>query len=268
MAISDLRITAEDTYNKKISDIEGDTLVGTPSDNKAKFDEYCELIKERFNDLVDSINDCFTQNGSTYKINTSAINNASDSRAGLMTSADKEKLDEMLVQVAEVTSGLDNPPTSGAVWDAIQTIAGIGTNIADYVVSLETLTPSSGSWLIPWRIRKWNSGVCEAWLMGTDATGGASFTLASDVWISANDMYHVNLDRFRYPTNTFVAPPTEQVSLAYNNGDAVNTWIVPRGEVSEANRRYGTQAYRLLRAKAPSGNTTHTICIYSIGRWK
>lgn len=278
MALSDLKITNTDTQNKKISDIEGDTLIGTPANNKAKFDAYCELIKTRFNDLVDAINDGFVFSGGEYVINPSAIQDASSSHKGLMSAEDKAKLDQMLVQVGQVADGVLAPPTSGAVFDAIQTISGIAPNIADYIESFTESTTvyswgDGNAFSIFWDIRKWHSGICEIRASKTEE-GMLENHGACPVWVSNTDfsqgndgLYYYDLPRFSYPSNTFISAPSEFVSLVEND-NAIDTWLAPRAAVSNNNRRYGTQAYRLLRTSRPVSDATFYISIYAIGRWK
>ncbi len=281
MALSDLKITNTDTQNKKISDIEGDTLIGTPADNKAKFDAYCELIKTRFNDLIDSINDGFVFSGGEYVINPSAIQDASSSHKGLMSAEDKAKLDQMLVQVAQVADGVLAPPTSDAVFDAIQTISGIAPDIADYVESFTTVRRNDqnmawgGATEVYWGIRKWHSGICEVWI-DRSKNGDTTYygTVPCDYnpdfeYLSSENLYYYNLERLIYPDAAgFISAPNEFVSLV-QNANAIDTWLVPRAVSSNANRRYGTQAYRLLRTSEPTSSTrSHWLSVYAIGKWK
>ena len=285
MALTDYKITAEDTENKKIADIEGDTMTGTPAENKAKFDEYCELIKERFNTLVDLISDSFAVNGTGYKINSSAIDmattslkglmSASDkakldsiglattSQEGLMSASDKAKMDNLKVAVANVTSGITNPPTSGAVYDAIQRIAGIATDTADYVVSFEEGISDSGA-RYSWDRRRWASGVCEIWF----SNGGYDYTFTDAnafTQDSNTGIFYFDCDRFRYPPNTFVDAPAEFVSL---EGCGARSWLASRNAVSYENLKYGTQGYTIMRLNQNSANTTYYFTVYAIGRWK
>lgn len=266
MALSDLKITNSDTHNKKISDIEGDTLIGTPADNKAKFDAYCELIKTRFNDLVDAINDGFVLSGGEYVINPSAIQDASSSNKGLMSAEDKAKLDQMLVQVGQVADGVLAPPTSDAVFDAIQRISGVAPNINDYVVSYEKDIIGTDDRTY-WDRRKWASGICEVWLSPVHQNHIESAPTSWDE-SNVNGLYYYIHPHFPlyYPRNSFVSAPQEFVNIV---GQAsVSMWLATRGGTSQANRKARTQTYSIYRVSEPSSSVTIYYDCYAIGRWK
>lgn len=306
MAIANLTITNEELAGKKISDVVGDTLVGTPAENKALFDAYSEVIKEKFNDLITTLGNFLSssgvgvgdlsdtiklilENGAEYsvpkldannKIASKYIDDASSSAKGLMSAEDKAKMDTLKPAVNYVASGTNNPPTSGAVYNAIQTIAGIGSNIDDYVIEEGfEHTGADGADETPqasvyWRWRKWNNGVAECF-------GTALYSVEGwEQW--GNTYYGVYYDNgtpknyaFNYPSGLFSS------GLGYWTGSKP-TIIASGGNAGLANS--DIMCVGFSGAPSGAGTLTHTpkmyvmrpqsgaigeyeIYIHAIGRW-
>lgn len=264
MAISNLTITTADLEGKKISDIVGDTLVGTPAENKAKFDDYSEVIKEKFNALIDKLGEFLSssgvgagdlsdtiklilENGAEYyvpklnannKIESKYITDATTSDKGVVTLTDA------------VTSGEAKPPTSGAVYSAIQTVAGVGANIRDYVIqySFDVAYPS-----ITWSARRWESGIAECW-------GYTTEDIISCVDPNKyGNAYYSTEETIYFPQHFFIGSPAPKVSAtAWSHGGlfdiAIDTW-----DKDQIKFYYYSPKSEARRAGAS---------FYVIGRWK
>lgn len=81
MALTDYKIKPSDVGYQNVQNQEGRVLRGTVQQNKIVFDSYPELIKDKFNDLVDHLAE------------VNADTPATDESDGLMSAEDKAKLD-------------------------------------------------------------------------------------------------------------------------------------------------------------------------------
>lgn len=282
MAISDLTITNAELEGKKISDIVGDTLTGTPAQNKQKFDDYSDVIKSKFNDLIDELVTLSPQNNvlegvqvngidltiSGKKVNIPLVASSND---GAMSIADKTKLDG-LNKTSSVTSGGTGIPTSGAVYSSIQSVAGIASDTADFVVSYDEMVDSSDGY--SWRVRKWNSGFCEAWL------DNASIGFSNDLYYEmSNDMYIIgavsvtdySVEGFKYPSNLFVGEaPVANIYISHAESVYARlSYICPRSSLAQDYRKR-TSAFQIVCARRPSGTSdiNYEISVYATGKWK
>lgn len=282
MAIADLTITNEELEGKKISDIVGDTLVGTPAENKQKFDDYSDVLKEKFNELIDELVNLSPQsnvlegvqvNGIDLTVSGKKVNIplASTTNDGAMSTADKTKLDG-LNKTTTVASGETGIPTSGAVHSAIQNVAGIASDTADYVVSYETMDAPNGFYT--WEVRKWNSGFCEAWI--NDYTygyvGNNIYELSNGMCIiGVSNVTDMTEEGFRYPTGLFVdVPPTSHIWISA--GMTIYSrlsYICLRARTTD-NQFIATPAFQILCARKPSSTAdlNYNISAYVTGRWK
>ena len=275
MAISNLTITNEDLDGKRISDIVGDTLVGTPAENKAKFDDYSEVIKTKFNDLIDELGMFLSSSGvgqgdlsdtvklilensaeyyvpklnANNKIESKYIDDASSSVKGLMSAADKTKLDNLRMATTTLEHGILNPPTSGTVYDAIQNVSGIGSDITDYVIEQRTIDDPN----LIWTYRKWKSGVAECWGYTVEATKNcpSSRSYGNAFW-SETEMYY-------FPSNLFIGSPAPKVTASvWSHGGlfdiAIDTW----------SKDFIQFYYYSPKAESRKAGTS----FYVIGRWK
>lgn len=307
MAISNLTIRPQDLEGKKISDIVGDTLVGTPAENKAKFDDYSEVIKEKFNALIDTLGEFLSssgvgagdlsdtiklilENGAEYyvpklnannKIESKYIDDASSSVKGLMSASDKAKMDTLAPAVNSVTSGTANPPTSNAVYDYVHSVV-LGGN--DYVVekgnSRKGASSRGGSGdtyaSVYWHWRKWDSGIAECfgiaeyYVAAWEQWGGTYYGVADE-----NNTYYA----FNYPDNLFVRgldelasnePPIVIASGGTPSGTA-NSDIMCVG-ISGSSSGIGTNTHTpkmyVMRPQAGATDTHYAIFVHAIGRWK
>lgn len=282
MAIADLTITNEELEGKKISDIVGDTLVGTPAENKQKFDDYSDVLKEKFNDLIDELVNLSPQNNvlegvqvngidltvSGKKVNIPLTTTTND---GAMSIADKTKLNG-LNKTTSVTSGGTGIPTSGAVYSAIQSVAGIASDTADFVVSYEEGVPSSDGFY-DWKVRKWNSGLCEAWSDYTiSINGDLYYEMNNGMYIiGINDITNPSIDAFVFPSGLFKT--TAPVSNIYiSKADTLYarlSYICPRS-VSSSNTYQQSPACQIVCARKPleTASLDYHITCYTKGYWK
>ena len=290
MAIADLTITNEELEGKKISDIVGDTLAGTPAENKQKFDDYSDVLKEKFNDLIDELVNLSPQNNvlegvqvngidltvSGKKVNIPLVASSND---GAMSIADKTKLDG-LNKTFSVTSGGTGIPTSGAVYSAIQSVAGIASDTADYVVSYEENVEAadiSGGFAPLWRVRKWNSGLCEMWCKFTTDWSD----MASNAKKALGSMYVLNVgedddlavtpsfEGIYYPSNTFNSVPfIEELRIIENITGSIGSYLTPVGYPSNTILKTRTHDYHLVCPRAINAKFNVKISAYIVGRWK
>lgn len=283
MAISDLTITNEELEGKKISDIVGDTLVGTPAQNKQKFDDYSDVLKEKFNDLIDELVSLSPQNNVLEgvqvngtdlsiigkKVNIPLVTANND---GAMSIADKNKLNG-LNKTTSVAGGNAGIPTSDAVNTAIQRVAGVAPDINDYVVSYEkNVSASHGDFY--WNRRKWASGVCEIWTnvpveysFGNVYLEIANFGNGYGIYkINASNLTDYSVTPFKFPSNTFnVAPTYESVSLTY--ASVRPAWLTMRGTSQHYIEE--TNAYDILTLRKPTeGSNYFSLTVYVVGTWK
>jgi hypothetical protein len=284
MAIADLTITNEELEGKKISDIVGDTLVGTPAENKQKFDDYSDVLKEKFNELIDELVNLSPQNNvlegvqvngidltvSGKKVNITLTTQSND---GAMSIADKTKLDG-LNKTSSVTSGGAGIPTSGAVYSAIQDVAGIASDTADFVVSYDNWVEASDGTV--WKVRKWDSGLCEAWLDDYGASFGATayYELANGMCImGATNATDFSLDGFRYPSGLFTGSEAPTARFYISHAESVYarlSYICPRSTLSSTQMFKSTSAMQIVCARKPSDTTeyNYAISVYATGWWK
>jgi len=290
MAIADLTITNEELEGKKISDIVGDTLVGTPAENKQKFDDYSDVLKEKFNELIDELVNLSPQsnvlegvqvNGIDLTVSGKKVNIplTTQSNDGAMSIADKTKLDG-LNKTSSVTSGGAGIPTSGAVYSAIQNVAGIASDTADYVVSYEVNVEAAdmSMGLSPlWRVRKWNSGVCEMWSRFTtdwsDTASNAKKALGSMYVLNVGEDDDLattpSLNGVYYPSDTLItAPFIEDVRVIENITGSIGAYLTPVGYPSNSILKTRTHDYHLICPRAINSKFNVKISAYIVGRWK
>ena len=297
MAISNLTIRPQDLEGKKISDIVGDTLVGTPAENKAKFDDYSEVIKEKFNALIDTLGEFLSssgvgggdlsdtiklilENGAEYyvpklnannKIESKYIDDASSSVKGLMSAEDKAKMDTLAPAVDSVTDGTANPPTSNAVYDYVHSVV-LGGN--DYVVEKGTVQKGAkgqavSPWAyVSWTYRKWDSGVAECF-------GTAEYYVAA--WEQWGSVYYgVDDDgkwyAFDYPNNLFKSGTAPTVIASGGKVDSIANSDVMcvglGGSPSATGSNTSTPKMYVMRPLAGNTDCNYAIFIHAIGRWK
>lgn len=289
MAIADLTITNEELEGKKISDIVGDTLVGTPAENKQKFDDYSDVLKEKFNELIDELVNLAPQsnvlegvqvNGIDLTVSGKKVNIplTTQSNDGAMSIADKTKLDG-LNKTTYVTRGGTGIPTSGAVYSAIQSVAGIASDTADFVVSYEEDVEAAeySEADVYWTVRKWNSGLCEIWskfeTQWSDKAVNAKRAVGSMYVLNMGEDDSVDsINSFEgvyYPSNLFVEiPMLESLNIISCDTGARLSYLCPvRRQNTEINKAK-THAYHLVCPRAANATMNIVIGAYIVGRWK
>jgi hypothetical protein len=300
MAISDLTITNSDLEGKKITDIVGDTLIGAPAENKAKFDAYSDVIKTRFNSLIDTLGeflssggigagdlaDCIKlilEDGTEYyvpkldennKIASKYIDDVSTEQKGLMSATDKTKLDTLLPTVSSI-SPVSNPPTSEAVYEAIGSISGVGY---DWIVSQGTVDCNPvDAQLQPhryahWTYRKWNSGLAECmgyviynvqyWEQWGNLYYGTDYVNSTKRYYS----YYYPTNLFKSGTNPSVVATAVTSELNSLDGSLDTAGVGIDGNTIGDNTK--TPKMFVLRGTTGGTNKIFRINVHAYGVWK
>ena len=126
MALIDYKIKPSDVGYQNVQNQEGRVLRGTVAQNKLVFDQYPELIKDKFNALID------------FLISVGASVPATDESDGLMTAEDKAKLDT-------VEENAEPNVLEGIKFDGVeQTITDKKVNIPTFTSPTEFVAGKAG----------------------------------------------------------------------------------------------------------------------------
>lgn len=138
----------------------------------------------------------------------------------------------------------------GALSESLSSALGISSSTGGNSTRPIGIIDAGASGGFTWR--KWADGTAECW-------GTFSGTVSS--WSQWGGTYYSALiAKKTFPSNLFVDTPTCTATLQQSSGDA---WLAVNGAVTKDE----TTAYYLMRGTS-GGNTSYTIGIKAVGRWK